>query len=218
MKKISLLIISFCIIGTIRAQFVPFTFGPKIGINSTASDLKKQNTSNITYSDLKSKPYIGFQGGLFFRFDLPKRFYLQPEVYFAMKGGAFAYTVKPDANAPIQDASQSIKLNTVDLPILFGWRLINLKSLNMRFCAGPFASYIINKSVKITEGGTDVSPISSNDVIKDVIWGAQAGVGIDILKLTFDCRYEIGFNNLSKNSTDAFKSNLINITVGWKII
>ena len=218
MKKTSLLIASLCIFSIIRAQYVPFTFGPKIGINSNASDLKKKNTASLTYTNLKSQPYMGFQGGLFFRIDLPKRFYLQPEVYFAMKGGEFSYTVKPDANAPVQDASQSIKLNTVDLPILFGWRLINLKSMNLRICAGPFASYIINKSVKISEGGTDMSPISSNDVIKDVIWGAQAGAGIDILKLTLDCRYEIGLNNLSRNSPDAFKSNLFNVTVGWKIL
>ena len=220
MKKISLFLIAFCITGIIHSQVIPkpLAFGLKLGFNYNASDLKKENTSTITYTDVKSEQHIGFQGGIFLRVHLPKKLYLQEELYFAMKGGTFSYKVKPDPNLPIQDASQTIKLNTVDLPVLLGWKFVDLKVINIRLCGGPVASYVISKSVKIMQGGVDLSPASSNDAIKDVIWGAQAGIGFDILKLTVDCRYEIGLNNLTKNSTDAFKNNLINVSIGWKII
>lgn len=218
-KLLSLISIAILSVSVMYADIIPVNFGPKIGFNYSMSDfkIKGANGSSTTYNDIKPQTYVGFQGGLFVRIKLVKKLYLQPEAYFAMKGGKFNYTVQPDPNSPIQDASQTIKINAVDVPILVGIHLVDLKALNIRFCAGPVASYIVSKDVKVTENGVDMSPVSSEDAIDDAIWAIQGGLGFDILKFTLDFRYELGLNDVSNTAGRDFKSNLVNVSIGWKI-
>ncbi len=195
MKKLILfLLIAFLSTG-IYAQ-VPITFGPKVGY--TSSKLK-MDLSGIE-EDFKS----GFEAGVFVRVKI-KKFYLQPELYYAVKGGTLDSI----------NVTKEISLNTLDIPVLVGYRLIDNKAFNFRVFAGPVASFIVNKKV---DNASELINDIDDKSIKDAIWGVQLGAGIDILIFTLDVRYELGLNDISNYSGASIKSNTFHVSLGWKIL
>ncbi len=177
--------------------FAQFTIGPKIGFT-----IGKLNTN---FEEAKEEAKPGFQFGAFARFG--KKLYVQPEFMFVSKGG----TIQTDLN------KSSVKLNTMQIPVMVGYRLLNFKVVNLRVMGGPALSFIINKEITIKEGEQFIKDTN----IKDAIWSLQLGAGVDVLMFTLDVRYEWGLNNLydpqGETSYD-IKSNLWNVSLGWKIL
>lgn len=197
MKKVILLSVLLFLTG---AAFAQFTFGPKIGL--TMSKL----TTN--FPEIKEEMKTGFQIGAFARFG--KKLYLQPEVIFATKGG----NITTNDN----NLKTSIKLNTVQIPALVGFTMVNLKVVNVRVMGGPAISMVVNEEIDFDEGIQD--PITEEN-IKNGIWTFQLGGGIDVLMFTLDVRYEWGLNNIydpKGGQSYDMKNNLWNISLGWKIL
>ena len=205
MKKILIIVISLFIVSTGFAQIKGFTLGPKIGVNfSKISD-------NV--DGLKESMKPGFEIGAFVR--IGQKLYIQPEAMFKTKGGKFDVD---GTNA--SDVSYKVKLQTVDVPLMVGVRLLNLKVVNVRLMLGPVASFVLNKDIDSDDNSNTVFDKSD---FKDMNWGFQGGAGIDVLFLTLDLRYELGLNNMydgkdiSGKSID-FKNNLWTATLGFKIL
>ncbi len=194
MKKVLLL---SALVFLTSVTFAQFTIGPKIGFT-----MSKLNTN---FEDVKEEAQAGFQFGAFARFG--KKLYVQPELMFVSKGG----TIQTDLN------KSSVKLNTMQIPVMVGYRLLNFKVVNLRVMGGPALSFIVNKEITIKEGEQFIKDTN----IKDAIWSLQLGAGVDVLMFTLDVRYEWGLNNLydpqGETSYD-IKSNLWNISLGWKIL
>ncbi len=181
--------------------FGQFTVGPKIGLT-----MSKLSTN---FEDVKEEAKAGFQFGAFVRFG--KKLYVQPEVMFATKGGI----IKSEGT----DIQTDIKLNTLQVPVIIGFHLLNLKVVNLRIHGGPAVSFVLKEEIEISEVLED--PITE-DHIKNTIWNFQLGAGVDVLMFTLDVRYEWGLNNIfdpgdSGTSYD-MKNNLWNISLGWKIL
>lgn len=196
MKKI--LILSLFVLAA-SVVFGQFTIGPKIGYNAS----KLSTSIDTISSDFKS----GFQIGAFVR--IGKKLYVQPELYYTTQGGVF--------ESNINDWKQNVRIGSLDIPVLVGFRMINAKVVNLRILAGPLASFVVNRSVK--EAGGVTGPITDAD-INNVNWAIQAGVGLDVLFLTLDVRYQIGLNNLVKTINQVSsnsKNNAWVISLGWKI-
>jgi hypothetical protein len=199
MKKVFLL---SALVFLASVTFAQFTIGPKIGF--TMSKL----TTN--FEDVVEEAKAGFQFGAFARFG--DKLYVQPELMFVTKGGIIK-------SGTVLDAKYSIKLSTMQIPVLVGYRLLNLKVVNLRLMGGPAFSFITNKEIDLDEG-TPEGIISDNN-IKDAIWSIQLGAGVDVLMFTLDVRYEWGLNNLwdpQGGTSYDMKSNLWNISLGWKIL
>lgn len=179
--------------------FAEFTVGIKVGYNAS-----KLSTSLDTIStSFKS----GFQVGAFVR--IGKRVYFQPEVYYTTQGGVFS--------SNLSDWKQNIKLGSLDVPALIGFKIINHDKLNLRILAGPVASFIVNKTIEEAEGV--INPITSAD-INSVNWYIQAGAGLDLWKFTLDVRYQIGLNQLIKdvqNVSYNTHNNVWVVSLGFKI-
>jgi hypothetical protein len=199
MKKV---LLSAVIILMASATFAQFTIGPKVGL--TMSKLK----TNIP--DITEETKSGFQFGAFARFG--KKLYVQPELMFVTKGGI------------IKDPGLSTKLkfnlSTMQIPVMVGFKLLNLKVVNLRVMGGPALSFVTNKEVTISS--SSVNQAFEGENIKDAIWSAQLGVGVDVLMFTLDVRYEWGLNNIYDPPSGAdnydMKSNLWNISLGWMIL
>lgn len=179
--------------------FAEFTVGIKVGYNAS-----KLSTSLDTIStSFKS----GFQVGAFVR--IGKRVYFQPEVYYTTQGGVFT--------SNLSDWKQNIKLGSLDVPALIGFKIINHDKLNLRILAGPMASFIVNKTIE--ETGVVINPITNAD-INSVNWYIQAGAGLDLWKFTLDVRYQIGLNQLIKDvQTVSYNThnNVWVVSLGFKI-
>lgn len=211
MKKTLFVLLLVAMPLTMSAQNV-VSFGPKIGWNST-----RLTTDYTDYlQDIKS----GCQGGFFFSIYF-KKFYVQPEAYLSIKRGELDTSIDDPLN-PTESLqlSQSLTLKTADIPLLLGYKLLDLKLVRLRVWGGPVASYILDKDYTFTINGIDQSDQITKDDFRDATWSVQLGAGLDVLMLTLDVGYEFGLNNfMSIRSLDNFnlKNNLFYCSLGWRI-
>ena len=119
-----ILLLLFGMLWQAPAQNIPaVTLGPKVGLNSS-----------VLYTDIdayREQEAIGYKGGLFIRLANRSRIYLQPEAYFDLKGGSFTYDIDESdpytpSIHPIKDARLNIRLQTLDMPLLIGLKVLDL--------------------------------------------------------------------------------------------
>lgn len=203
MKK-SLLLIVFALAASIVIGQV--SFGPKVGFNTSklTTDLD-QISSDITNS---------FNAGIFLR--LGKKIYVQPEINWLTSGGVFK---KPEIN-DVKPINQTVELKTIEIPLILGWRIINLGAGNIRILAGPSASIVMDKTVSTSNPDDYINPIKESD-IEDMVWGMNVGAGVDVLMFTLDVRYQFGLNEVIQQ-VEGFdfysKNNMFAVSLGWKIL
>ena len=188
----------------------PFTIGLKGGINSTKITTDDYKTSSFTYSNFKSDAKSGFNLGAFAR--LGTKIYLQPELLYCVR----------NSQSTSGTANQSVKLKTIQVPILLGFKLIDLKLASIRAFTGPAMSFPM-KSSKVTYAGVS-GPIYDTENYKNNIWDWQLGAGVDVGMITLDCRYEWGLSKTSEgsvnvtNPTFVNKGNTLTFSLGIKFI
>lgn len=195
MKKVIILLFTLLVSGGLFAQMP--NFGLKAG--ATASSL---NTTDIQ-SSLDSENLLGYQLGAFMRINTGKM-YIQPEVLYNLRstnivGAAFVDDV--------------FDVGTIDVPLLLGFKVLDAKVFNLRAFVGPEASFTLDKNIEGESGFT-------LDDINNLTWYMQAGVGIDLLFLTFDIRYEKGLSNFIDDyqSDGSFKNNVVVFSLGLKFM
>ncbi len=207
MKKI----ISFSLAVLLSATlFGQFHIGPQIGY--TASNLSV-DADSIT-NGLKNN----FLVGVFLRFG--KKIYVEPQVNWLTQGSVFKY---PSINN-LSPLEQKIKLSTIQVPLNVGWRIIDLKVVNIRIFGGVAANFIMNTTID-NSGGDPVNydKVLIPDDFSKVQWQWDAGVGVDVLMFAVNVSYMGGINNILKDvslngNSITSKSNLFVVTVGWKIL
>jgi hypothetical protein len=201
MKK---LIVLFAImLVTSNLLFAQLTFGPKIGY--TASTLTT-DWSTIKEEANGSKMHFGFflrSGG--------EKVYVQPEINFITKSG----TLRSDLTGAVID--HTLDLNSIDIPVLVGYNIINMDAVKVRAFAGPVASLYINSKETI-DGGT-AQEIFTEENFKAASWNLNFGAGVDLLMFTLDIRYDYGLTNIFEGSVDDFdlKNRAFLVSLGWKI-
>jgi hypothetical protein len=206
MKKFMLLIILVFL--SAGVTFGQFSFGLKIGYNAS-----KLHTS---IDSIASSFNSGFHFGAFVRFG--KKVYIQPELYYTLQGGVFKNNVSNTYN----NWKQKVTVGTMDIPVLVGFKLIDVKAVNWRIMAGPMVSFLVNS--KITDVNLNPGPIVKSD-ISSVNWYVQVGSGVDFLFMTFDIRYQIGLNQMIKSAASLAgkeydlnaTNNMWVVTLGFKL-
>lgn len=206
MKRVTVLFAALIITGTMSAQF---HIGPQIGYS--ASNLTV-NFDSITNS-LKNN----FLVGVFMRFG--NKVYVAPEVNYLTQGSVFKYP----SFGSLSPLEQNIKLQTLQIPVNVGWRIINLKVVNIRIFGGIVANFILNTTISNSGGDPDYyEEALVPDDFRNVQWQWDVGAGVDIFMFAVDIKYMGGINNILKDisfdgTTVYSKSNLFVVTVGWKI-
>lgn len=201
MKKSALLFI-FLLSGCF--VFGQLSFGPKIGIN--LNKLSTDMGENVIM--LKEQSKSGLQFGAFAR--LGGKTYFQPEIMISGRGGKFNFT--PTGVSNLENYEYS--LTAIDIPLLIGSKIFNTPIAKLRIFAGTVASFNLNKKLKIN----NIKQTTEDIHLKDAVWAATLGAGIDVLMFTLDVRYEIGLNNISSETGQTIKPRLFNVSLGWKIL
>jgi hypothetical protein len=209
MRKI--LLVAF-FIGIVTISFGQLNLGLVGGL--TVSNL------STDLSDYKNDARLGYKAGAFAR--IGSKLHLQPEIYFSAKRAGFSYDLK--AGSDISRVKHVITFNTIDVPVLVGYKIFNPPLLNIRLNAGPVASFITGNKIETTENG--VKAITSEKFEKsfqNVNWGFQFGGGLDFSFLTFDSRYELGLNNIYNKPNSApdndfseIMKNVFFVCIGFK--
>jgi hypothetical protein len=198
MKKLIFFTAALLSCNLVFSQILPgFSIGPKVGASFSKFTTDKEQ--------IQEEVENSFFFGAFVRFG--EKFYLQPELLVMKREGS----LKNDALA---NSSGSIKVSSVDIPVLVGFRIVNMKVANVRAMAGPVFSIAVDKT--ITSENWD-NAITTDD-IKNSNVGIQFGAGVDVLFLTLDLRYEIGLSDFSEVESFSLKNNMFTIGLGWKIL
>jgi len=175
------------------AQLLPsFQLGAKAGVN--LSSFSTENT-------LSSESRAGYLAGLWARVGAAG-VHFQPELYLTSKN------VLIKNGATTNDA----KFTSVDLPLLIGTK-VGAVGIGARFNTGPLISFAVNKDQKFGSAVSNATALNYKD--QNYAW--LFGVGLDVQKVSFDLRYELGLNKVSNSAGDQTRINLFNLTVGYRL-
>lgn len=235
MKKSFLLIAMLLMLGgSMFAQ--DFDLGVKLGYQASHLSYKK--------ADIKSDFLDHMTFGIFGRIEFGK-IYIEPEVLYYKSGNIFELTaenISEGWSLPEEKVTFTLNESNIQVPILLGWKAIDLGVAAIRLQVGPTANFTIASktlfdetfSLTNTEGETET--INENTDLKlntkSISWGLQAGVGADILgKITVDINYNFGLSSIfgTLNNTglsnyfdfsniDQTKKNMFLVTVGYKFL
>jgi hypothetical protein len=185
----------------------------QLGLGIKGAFTMSQLSTDI--DDYTKAAKAGYQFGAFVR--IGDKLHLQPEAYFTAKSG--------ELENGGGNVKQSFTFNTIDVPVLLGYKILDPPTFNIRLQAGPVASFVASKSISITNNGIEKDATELEDSFKNVNWGLQMGAGVDFLFLTVDIRYELGLSNMYDNPSNAlaedpdkYHNNVFFISVGWKIL
>ena len=182
MKKILLTTVAILIALNLMAQLkVSLKGGVSsswIGINESVSNNETLELSKLT-------------GGYHFRLAAQlkiKKFFIQPEVLFNSNTAEFNLT---SLEGVLRD-----RYNRLDIPVIMG-----LKRGSWRFGVGPVGHVTLNNnSDLIRQGGF-------REISRNLTYGYQAGIGLDLWKIQLDFRYEGNFSGFD-NFIDFENTNL----------
>lgn len=189
------------------------SYTSSLSIDNISSVPAGQYNFNKLNSDLKNN----FQGGAFARLSLGK-IYIQPEILYSFAKKGYQVTFADGTTV-----DKSLNMNTIDVPILLGYKLLDLKLMNIRAFAGPKLRFNAGSQLDpqvISSGGTNATTLYYE--AKKAQAGLEAGVGVDLLMFTLDLRYnligDLYQTTLNKVvSLDKLPSSTFLVSLGWKI-
>ena len=161
--------------------FSQIKFGLKAGVSTTSLSMPSATTissgsTTYTVNGLTSARY-GFHGGVFVRLTF-FAVYVQPELLFSTRSNEYTVTNVTNQASPVSYVAKQ-NFNKLDIPVMVG-----IKFGPLRLNAGPSGSLLINSPKSLIN-----NPDYKNNYNR-MTFGYQAGVGVDLLFLTFDVRYE----------------------------
>lgn len=181
MKKILFTLMLLSGLATAQAQSI-FQLGLKGGLLINSSQLKYTFNNTANYDHSSTKP--GFEFGFQARVRLPLGFLLQPEIVYSRTTGTFPLNTSNGGNAEEQ---LKIRSNWIEVPVLVGW-----KFSIVRLMVGPSFRFPMDEVLNAGRDEAKVAPRLQNFVL-----GYQAGVGVDLGRLTIDARYCGNFTNIT---------------------
>jgi len=197
-------------------------FGIKAGYNSSlgGNDLGSITNGSYNLKSVKSEYKNGFQAGAFLRLGFNK-VYFQPELLYAMGKKSYNMSVT-DENSNTTTFDKNVTISTVDVPLLLGFKVLDLKLANIRVFAGPKLRFNAGSTLdykNVTGGGFNTADLQKD--VKAAQLGLEAGFGVDVLMLSLDFRYQV-INDMYQTklkdlTIDKIPANTFVISLGWKI-
>jgi len=166
-----------------------FWFGPKVGVNLS--------TPTYDLDEIRDQLETNYQAGFFMQFG--RTVYFQPEFYYAVHKEGLTST-----------GQTRLKLETLEIPMMFGLRLINLGVVSAHIMAGPEVSILLKETRAPRTYG--ICRQSGN-------FSLQGGGGIDFLGfITLDVRYSVPMDNMvGSHINDLSWDSQVNVTLGLKL-
>ena len=182
-KLIFVLMASLFLVATTEAQI--FKYGIKAGIGFSSlkiEDLTGLNDGDAVYDLITGDGVMGYHLGVQTRIKVAM-LVIQPEVYFNAGGGTVEQVVQGGASEIL-----NVNFQRVDVPLLVG-----LKFGPARVNVGPVGSFKIKETTDLTQIQADYTLFTNT-----MTWGFQAGIGLDISKISLDARYEGSLSKLGE--------------------
>ncbi|MDB5276589.1 MAG: PorT family protein [Ferruginibacter sp.] len=153
-------------------------------------------STNLNYGDANKsladykKSTNGIQAGVSFQAGITPAFSIVPELYYMRKGG------KLKANNPITTNESSLRLNTLELPLL-----ARLHMGRFYMNAGPSVAYNLSGKNTMGDLSTKLSFNNTGGSFKRWDAGVQMGGGVEFpfkqKRIAIDIRYSYGLSDIS---------------------
>jgi len=165
----------------LQAQNVGFHFGIKAGFSQTDYGLKELLVSDPDdFKMVIENSRVGYHGGITLQLRLNKLI-IQPEAILNTIN--VNYKLSGRIGGIIDTILAKETIRNLDIPFMIGF-----KSGVLRLNAGPVGHLYLDSS-------TDLFNVSGySEQFNKIEWGWQAGMGLDIWKITIDLRYEGNFS------------------------
>ncbi|RBQ10094.1 porin family protein [Pedobacter miscanthi] len=196
MKFLSLTVAFLLVAFFASAQVLPsFQLGIKAGANLSKFD------SDNTFS---SKNRAGFYGGLWARIGAAG-IHFQPELYVSGKKANLVSDATGEVNR--------VNFTSLDVPLLIGTKF-GAAGVGLRLNTGPMFSLILDENQSFGQAAGSVFKADFKN--QALAW--QFGAGLDLKKLSFDARYELGLSKINKAGYPGTKLNLFTVGLGYRIL
>ncbi len=180
-----------------RKHFV--NFGIKAGFTSSLFLISDFSINGTAIEEEQNNYKIGYFASLFMRINFDRHF-LQPEVSYNINRCNITFEKPLASDAPIgavaSSASITTSIHSIDIPVIYGYNFIKEGPYGLAVFGGPKLRYIWNKKSK-----TDFENFDQQN-IKETLHPFNAsftlGVAVNISRIFFDFRYDIGLHNMSK--------------------
>jgi len=217
MKKLFLIAVLLLSVSLTYAQF---NFGIKAGYNSSLSFSNATSVVTGTYNlnNVQSEMWNDFHAGLFGRIGLGKKLYFEPEFLYSIQKSNYQITLNDAINKNVT-VDKIAKTSTIDIPLLIGYKLLDLKILNVRAFAGPKLRFDAGSSLDFLHPSNNTFELNSvmSDAKKAQL-GLEIGAGVDVLMFALDVRYNLIGNMYDAKLSDFnLPSNTFVISLGWKL-
>ena len=188
-RALTIGLIVFCFAGSLTAQL---RFGVKgglstydLGVNDALNITTGSNTFQLNVDDSKYGYHLGIvlQGRI-------GNFIIQPEVVFNSNTVDFSLDQLPNGSQILTERYQNL-----DIPFLLG-----LSAGPMRLMAGAVGHYFLKSTSELSDIET------YQQKFDDLTYGWQAGIGVDVLNLMLDIRYEGNFSKFGDHIVFAGES------------
>jgi len=159
------------------SAFSQFHFGLRAGLSSS------QVKINETVDGIKISTgdnTFGYHAGVFTQMIFKEKFVVMPELLFTSTGGAIDLSDGTNVSE-----IWNLEYTRMDIPVNFGVKFLKI----FRISAGPYASVLLSADARNANITQDVK-----DNYKNMLWGYQAGLGVDFWMLVVDLKYEGAFH------------------------
>ena len=195
-QTLSLPIMKKALIITCLTSFVVISSFAQITVGLKAG----AGLSNVQFPDPSSnKARLAYYGGLLTEISLDKKFIIQPELLYSVKGYKFSPTV--------YSSGGRLSLNYISVPVLAGYRPAD----KLKILLGPEFNFLTSAKSRFDNTDHDLTK-----VYKKFDFGIDAGVAYQIQKsLGIEVRYYYGLTYLLQGVvTDPFGNDIGAVKIG----
>ncbi len=133
------------------------------------------------------------------------RFYVSPGLYYFKHKSRIDFVEDGDLG-PIDIPDYDVNFEGLRIPLFLGGDLIEGENWGFRAYTGPNASIVLSTN--------DGLPGYEDDAFREILWGLNAGLGLDLGIVTIDLSQEWRLNNVFDGDTPEFRNNIAYLSVG----
>lgn len=177
----------------------PVNFGIKGGFTSSLFLVSDLHVNGVSIEEVQNNYRVGYFGSVFMRINFERHF-LQPEVSYNVNRCNITFYKPLADDAPIgsipSTAAITSSIHSIDIPVIYGYHVIKEGPYGLAIFGGPKIRYIINKQSDISFENFDQQNIHED--LHPLNFCFTMGVAVNISRIFFDFRYDIGLHNMSK--------------------
>lgn len=181
---------------TLRRPLV--NIGVKAGFNSSMFFIDELSIDGKELEGVQNNYKVGYFATVFCRLNLKKHHFIQPEISYNVSMGSVSVSNSLANSALLpENALVKTKVTSIDLPILYGYKFIDVHPYGMAFFVGPKVAWSWKQQTENEYSGFYQQAIRETGYPFN--YSAVAGLGVNVSNVFFDFRYEIGLHNLTRS-------------------